>query len=124
MKTILIVDSDLGFLASFSKSLSEAGYVTLPATTGQTAITLLAELKNPNVDLLIVDLALPNTADLVTELKDRNHQLRIISWEGPGLNSDTNIQVDARLQKPSPSELGAEDQWLGMVKQFLDDDAA
>ena len=122
MKTILIVDSDLGFLAHLSKSLSAAGYLALPATTSQTAIPLLEELENSKVDLLMVNFALPSTADLVTTLKERNQLLKIIAVEDPRRYVDTNVPVDVSLRKPYPSGSPVENEWLVTLTQLLGDE--
>ena len=119
MKTVLIVDSDLGFMAFLSKSLSKGGYEVLPATTSQTAISLLKQLKNPKVDLLVLNLALPNTANLATSLKSKNKSLRIVAIQDPRTNAVINIPVDARLRKPAPDELEAD--WYTTARRVLDD---
>jgi len=124
LKTILIVESDLGLVAFLSKSLSDAGYEVIPAPTSQTATMLLEELENPKVDLLVANLALPGAADLIPALKKKNQSLKVIAVEDASLSAISDIPVDARLQKPSPSESAAENQWLGMVKQVLDNEAA
>jgi len=121
LKTILIVDNDLGFVAFLSKSLTRAGYVALPAMTSQSAIPLLEELANPKVDLLVVNLGLPSTAHLATTLQERNPSQRIISVEDPILRAITNIPVDASLPKLSPAELEGEEHWLVTVSQVLGD---
>jgi CheY-like chemotaxis protein len=121
LKTILVVDSDLGFVAFLSKSLSEAGYAALPATTSQTALPLLKELENPKVDLLMVNFAIPSTADLARTLKGRNQSLKIAAIEDPRRSAISNIPVDASLRRPSPEELAAGDQWLSSVKELLAD---
>lgn len=95
--------------------------MALPAITSQTAIPLLEELENPKVDLLVVNFALPSTANLATKLKERNPSQRIISVEDPRRRVITNIPLDASLQKLSPTELAAEEHWLLTVSQVLGD---
>ena len=121
LKTILIVDSDLGFVAFLSKSLSQAGYVALPATTSETALPLLEELENPRVDLLMANFALPSTADLTTTLKERNSLLKVVAIEDSSPSAVTSIPVDVSLRKPSPGELAMVEYWLETVSRVLDD---
>jgi hypothetical protein len=78
-------------------------------------------LKNPSVDLLVVNLAVRNTTGLVTTLKEKNHFLKVIAIEDPGSSVITNIPVDATLRKPSPTELEGEEHWLGTVRLVLSD---
>jgi DNA-binding response OmpR family regulator len=119
LKTVLVVDSDLGFLAFLSKSLSQAECVAIPATTSETAISLLEELDNPKIDLLVVNLVLPNTADLATALKRKNQSLKVVAIQDRSTTAVTNIPIDARLQKPSPDELEAD--WYSTAKQVFGD---
>lgn len=113
------MDSDLGFVAFLSKSLSEAGYVALPATESRTALPLLEELDNPQVDLLMVNFDLPSTSDLARELRERNQSLRITAIQNLRQSGTPNIRVDASLRKPSPDEWAAESEWLKSVEHVL-----
>lgn len=108
-------------MAFLSKSLSRAGYAVLPAITSETANSLLEELKTPKVDLLVVNLILASTADLATVLKEKNQSLKIIAIQDPRLRVITKVPVHARLRKPSPDELKAEENWLGTARRVLSD---
>lgn len=83
------------------------------------AIPLLEELENPTVDLLMVNLALPDTAAIVSTLKERNPWLKIIAIEDPDLRAVTEIQADAILRKPYTVEPAGEDPWVAAVKEIL-----
>ena len=121
MKTVLIVDGDLGFVAFLWKSLSQAGYAALPATGSQPAIRLLEEVENPKVDLLIVNLALRVADDLIPLLKKQNQSLKIIAVEDPRQSAGINVPVDDSLRRPSSYELAAGDEWLVTVRGVLTD---
>src|SRR5262249_1951536 len=106
-------------MAFLSKLLSRGEYIVLPATTIQTATSLLEKFEIAKIDVLVVNPAVSNIADLVTVLKGKNHSLRVIAIEGPGVSAITKIPVDASLRKPFPNEVRAEEDWFAEVKQVL-----
>ena len=119
MPTVLIVDSDLGFVAFLSQSLTHAGYMTLPAIASQNALPLLDELENPKVDLLMVNFSLSSTAALAAALKEKNPLLKVISLEDPRGSPVSNITANASLRKSSPDDFKANEYWRSTVNQIL-----
>ena len=71
------------------------------------------------IDLLVVNLVLPNTADLATALKEKKQSLKIFAIQDHSTTAFTNIPIDARLQKPSPDESVAD--WYSTAKQVFED---
>jgi CheY-like chemotaxis protein len=58
-KVILVVDSDPVFRTSLSDILNRAGYNAHAASDGRSAISIAESLGTKDVDLMIVDMALP-----------------------------------------------------------------
>ncbi len=97
-RSLLLVDTDLGFLFWFGRSLDQAGYEAFPARSVPDAMTLLVELRL-SVGLLILNCALPGAEDFVARMRHSRKNLKVISlvgaeqlWHTPG--------VDAICPKP------------------------
>jgi len=70
MKIALIVDRDLGLMFWLAEMLGAAGYSAYPALTVADAECLLGNLGG-EIDLAIVNPALPQTARLLMSLSER-----------------------------------------------------
>lgn len=57
LRKLLVIDDDLRLLASYRDLLSPYGFEVLTAPDGQEAITIVE--KNPDILLVILDLAMP-----------------------------------------------------------------
>jgi len=80
--SILLVDDDALIRMSTAGMLQDLGHRVQEAAHGREALDLLAE--NPSIDLLIVDISLPdmNGVDLVTEASRTRTGLRVIFASG------------------------------------------
>jgi len=119
--TILVVDSDLGFVAYLCMMLTEAGYSAVPATSAEAAIALLPECGLPHVDLLIVDFALPGAIAFTEALKKR--ATKAIGIEHPGVAQIKPTSVDAILRRPYSFDPAAALEWLRTVRRVLSEAA-
>lgn len=120
MKTVLIIDRDLGFVFWLGRVLGNAGHQVLPAKGFSEASTLLSEL-NTEIDLLIVNPSLAEAADFVNKLRR--------SWPNAGIlaalggkdqqaGQIRNVGIIAR--RPLRLDAAAANVWLRMVEQVLD----
>lgn len=117
MKTVLIVDDDLGFLFWLGHALGAAGYEPLPASTPADAHSLLQHFSLP-LDLLIVNPALPRIVEFVESLRSSHTALKIIAAASAG---DTRIgRVDAYCNKPAVPDEEAKSRWLEVVRHTLE----
>ena len=73
MKTVLIIENDLGWVFWLGQALDEIGYQALPAKDVADAISLLRELKS-NIDVLIVNPTLKGVVPFIERLR-RSHGL-------------------------------------------------
>ncbi len=82
-ETILVVDDDEDLLELAQQYLKELGYTTVPASSGQQALKLLAE--RPSIDLLFSDVVMPdgmNGYELAEEAVTILPEIRILLTSG------------------------------------------
>ncbi len=119
MKTILVVDDELGSAEVLSLILEEEGYRTFCAVNGQLA---LAQARDVVPDLVVVDYMMPlmNGAEFTRALQaDRqfDHTRIIVNSGLPEVAiRDQFDRYDAFLRKPFKVEA-----LLALVRQFLPD---
>src|SRR5438128_11313655 len=104
-QTILVLDSDLGFLARLCLTLTHAGYLAVPSTASDRAVPILKEVNAPEVNLLIVNLNLPSTSSLARNLSERNALLKITAIQQGHLSSFTALRISPRLRNPCSADL-------------------
>ena len=78
VRTVLIVDSDLGFVFWLGQALDVAGYEALPAKSAAEAKTLVRELK-VTVDVLVANPNAPGVAALAEHLNRSQGHLSLIA---------------------------------------------
>ena len=119
MKTILIIDADLGFVFWLGQALDRHGYQAVPAKTVSDAASLLGQFKT-KVDLLIANPSLEGIATLVKRLRRSQRNLKVIAVSAdphsPGLEG-----ADATKSKPSALEDISELDWLELVRSVFED---
>jgi len=118
MKTALIVDADLGFGFWLGRGLDQAHYQAFPAKTVADAVALVGEVR-VEVDLLVIDPALPDAAELIESLRRSNERLRVVALIGdqPQLPA-LAARVDLCCRKPERSEAKRRE-WIEHVEELL-----
>ncbi len=78
---VLLIDDEEGVLRTLSAVLSRAGFLV---QTTSDALEGLAAAKDPDVDVAVVDINLPNISgmELLRELKTRKHPIEVILITG------------------------------------------
>jgi DNA-binding response OmpR family regulator len=118
MKTVLVIDSDVGFVFWLGQGLDQNRYAVLPAASVPNARTLLDELAI-TVDLVVVNPALSDAADFVETLRGRNPRLKVV------LVADTTAEpaqirsFDLQCQKPSVIEDSALQDLIAKIRKVL-----
>jgi DNA-binding response OmpR family regulator len=104
MKTILIVEDDVAILRGLQEVLEKEHYTLFTATTGERALALG---KNERVDLIILDLGLPdiNGEDVCKELRASGVSVPIMMLTSKSMEMDKVLGL----------EMGADDY---MTKPF------
>jgi CheY-like chemotaxis protein len=119
VQTILLVDTDLGFIFWLGQLLDVAGYEALPARSVPDALILLAELK-VSIALMIFNLSLPGVANLINTIRRSQPHVRLI-----GLAEDERAyahpfpSLDACYRKPLEIGENARTEWLQIVHSVL-----
>jgi len=116
VKTILIVDNDLGFLYWLGCMLCAAGYVALPAKNSQNARELLSRL-NIGIQLLVVNSSMPGARALAETLRRSQGQLKVIALIGGGEEPSRAFPgADASQHKRSCLGELSEIEWLETIE--------
>jgi hypothetical protein len=122
VKTVLIVDDDLGFAFWLGQTLDRAGFETWPARSVTAAKALLAEVKLA-VDLLVIPASLPRALSFASQLGRAKSDFKIIAVY-PELSDagDTVGQfpkANAIHRKPQTIDTAAKLEWVQLVKGVL-----
>jgi ActR/RegA family two-component response regulator len=124
VKTVLIIESDLGFVFWLGRALQDASYEALPAKGVQEATALVSEL-NAEIDLLIVNPSLAGAVEFVHALRHSRRDLKILAVPGEKDQQAHPIpSVDAVVWKPPELDQAASALWLSIVGQLLLRDCA
>jgi DNA-binding NtrC family response regulator len=119
MRTVLIVDRDLGFVFWLGQVLDRAGYRALPAKSCEDAAELLGRL-NLEIHLLIVDGSLAGAGELADGLRSRQGHLKVIALIGEGEERISAFPgADASHRIGSSSDATSEREWLETIEGVL-----
>ena len=119
MKTVVIIDRDLGFVFWLGRVLGDAGYQVLPSKGFAEASPLLSEL-NTEIDLLVVNPSLVGAADFVSALRRSWPDARILAAIGDQDQQAGQVQnADIIVRRPLQPDAAAATVWLKMVEQAL-----
>jgi putative two-component system response regulator len=124
MNTVLVVDDDPRFLNAAERMLVAAGYRVLRAASGKQAFDLL-EKKHSEIDLTIVDLALPdiNGFELIGAISRRTTQIRVIAtscvFKDPYLEMAGSLGAHASIRKSPEGRPLPESEWLATVQRLI-----
>jgi DNA-binding response OmpR family regulator len=118
VKTVLIVDPDLGFAFWLGHTLDQVGFDALPARSVPDAVQLLEEL-NAAVDLLLLNTALPDAASFVADLRLRQRPFKVIAIHDRPETSEPFVQADATRFKTEAVDEVARQDWIQTVKAML-----
>ena len=100
MKTILILDHNVGFVFWLGKILGEAGHQAIPALDIQEASTLIGSL-GLTLDVLIMNPAAQGAAEFIVTLRREHEGLRVIAAvEDPAETRITIAEVDGVGRRP------------------------
>lgn len=119
MKTVLIVDDDLGFAFWLGQALDQAGYETWPARSVTAAKSLLAEVRLA-VDLLVITASLPRAGVLANYLGRHNPDLKIIAvYDDLTGGFKPFPKASAIHQRPQIIDTAAKAEWVQLVTGVL-----
>jgi DNA-binding response OmpR family regulator len=116
VKTILIVDTDLGFVFWLGRILDNAGFEALPAKTVADAANLLSWLS-VRLDLLVINPSCSHTIAFVEERRS-DGLLKIIGIHD-GESHDEVAGINVWLKKPEQTDELSGVEWLQRIESVL-----
>jgi DNA-binding response OmpR family regulator len=118
MKTVLVVDSDVGFVFWLGQGLDQNRYAVLPAASIPNARTLLDELAI-TVDLVVVNPALPDAADFVGTLRGCNPLLKVVLVSDAAAEPAQIPSFELQCQKPKIIDDSAQQDLIAKIRKVL-----
>ena len=118
MKTILLVDNDLGFAFWLGHALDQAGYEALPARTIPDVAKLLEEL-NVAIDLLLINAALHGASSFIADLRRAQTSFKVIAIYDEPRPSQLFTGADAVYHKTSAVDESTRLKWVEAVENVL-----
>jgi hypothetical protein len=120
VKTVLIVDDDLGFAFWLGQALDRAGYETWPARSVTAAKSLLTEVRLA-VDLLVITASLPRALALATYLGRSRADFKVIAvYEELNEGIKPFPKAAAVHQKPQIIDAATKLEWVQLVTGVLE----
>ena len=124
VRTVLIVDRELGFVFWLGQALDRAGYEALPAKSCEDATALLNQL-NVGIDLLIVGSSTAGARAFSVALRRSQRDLKVIVAVGDPEEPSTAFPgADASMLKFSYLDETSKVEWLETIEAVLGQDCA
>ena len=118
LKTVLIVDGDLGFAFWLGHLLDAAGYLAMPAKSIPDAAKLVVQL-NLAVDVLVINLAVPGSVDFIAASQRSNSDLRVVGVLNDSVEVANIPRVHTIHFKGTVLDEQAKVDWLQCVRGVL-----
>lgn len=119
MKTVFIIDPDLGFVYWLGQALHQNGFEALLARNVSDVASLLSQL-HVEIDVLIVNTALDGIAPLIEHLRVSQKEVKVIAVSAdpeptpfPGAN--------ATMAKPATLDELTKLDWVAFVRHVIED---
>jgi hypothetical protein len=123
VKTVFVVDSDIGFILWLGRILGDAGVGAIPATNTSEAWGLVTQLK-PDIDLVIINPSLDGAADLIQTLRQARGNFKILAVVNDDEEIGTKVQADAVIPRPEIVDGDTGSQVLKTIEYLLAQGAA
>jgi DNA-binding NtrC family response regulator len=119
VKTVIIIEDDLGFAFWLGHTLDRAGYNALPAVNVASASSLLAELAI-SVDLVVINAAVESAASFISELRLTQPACKVIALLGnPDDLPPAFDYADLAEHKPESIDETSQTDWIDTVRMVL-----
>jgi len=121
MKTVLVIDDDAGFRESLTGVLKHSGYHALEAADGREALATIERLPT-EIDLMIVDLALPEISglEIIGAVTRGETTIKIIATSGVFDEAYIEMMKSAGADESFRKEaVGQPEKWLEIVRRLL-----
>jgi hypothetical protein len=119
VKTVIVVDSDLGFVFWLGHALDQAGHYALPAASAAGASRVLSEL-GLTADLVVINAALPNASSFVADLRLAQPALKVVAIvDDPEATPPAFLQANLVERKPVSMDDATRRDWVDTVGLIL-----
>ena len=121
MKTVLVIDDDAGFRETLTGVLKQSGYHALEAANGLEALATIERLRT-EIDLMIVDLALPEISglEIIGAVTRGETTIKIIATSGVFDEAYIEMMKSAGADESFRKEaVGQPEKWLEIVRRLL-----
>jgi hypothetical protein len=123
VKTVLVLDSDVGFVFWCGCVLAGAGYLAIPALSVPVAIALVGRL-NPRLDAVIVNPTLSGVPDFIGQLRHSQVDVRVIAAIDAEAEPEGWLPcIETVRFKPTVSSEGDAFAWLAALSGSSSDGA-
>ncbi len=121
MATILILDDDLGFVFWLGQALTVEGLKPMPAPNVPAAKKLLRRYPT-EIDVLIVNMEVPDVREYADWLRRQQGTLRVIATVRHGAKANVDLgEVDQVRTKPEVLDELTTVEWRQAVQRLLPD---
>jgi DNA-binding response OmpR family regulator len=118
VRTVLIVDADLGFVFWLGQVLHVAGYAAFPARSVPEARSLIDECKLA-VDVLVLDPSLPGAFDFVMVLRHNRENIKVVAVSEGSSIKGSRVDADATCDKPADTSEQTQLEWTKVLQLML-----
>jgi DNA-binding NtrC family response regulator len=115
--TVLIVDTDLGFIFWLGELFNEIGCNVVPALDCAQAVSILNDLTL-KIDMVVVSYRLTGVPQMIDALRTSGRVLRIVAIS-EGAEAGDAVKADAILTRPSAWQQVSREEWLEQVRKLL-----
>jgi DNA-binding NtrC family response regulator len=115
VRTVLLVDDNLGFAFWLGRALDRAGYETWPARSVPAAESLLSEVRLV-VDLLVINASLPRARLFAAHLGRSRADFKVIAICEGSDDVQTFFEASAVYKKPEAINATTESEWVQIVR--------
>ena len=116
-RTVLIVDTDIGFVFWLGRVLADGGYQPVPARSVSAAILLLPHIA-ARIDILIVNTSLQRSGSFINRLRCSQTNLKVIAV-AENVDVGGVSGLDASKGKPLNSDQSSKAEWLELVGNVI-----
>jgi len=119
LKTVLVVDQDLGFVFWVGRALDAMHYFAVPAKSVLDAALLIMQLDLKKVDLLMINLELTGGYDFISAMHRLLPDIRVIGIADDPLKPVNMIGVDAVRPRPDVADEAVRMEWMGWIENLM-----
>lgn len=118
LKTVLIIDNDLGFVFWLGHLLDQHEYLALPARSVSDAALLILQL-DLQLDLLIMNPDLMGGLDFLSAVRRSHRDVRVIAVIDDPEKPVAIHGLDGVVRKANVFDEAAQAEWIACVQQVL-----